>query len=98
MGDSVGVQECLGCATRLFPDRLRCPACGGRAFRQVRVASARVQEVTVRPGAVQAIATVGGGGATMIARVPATTRAGDVIGLTDDPRDADAALVPPARD
>ena len=100
MADSVGagvtLQECAGCRSRLFPARLRCPACGSREFRQVRITSGRVDEVTSIPGTEQAIATVSGNGVTVIARVPTATRAGDDIRLTDDPRDAEAAFVPTA--
>lgn len=98
MAESGGVvlQECAGCRARLFPHRLRCPACGGREFQAVRVSSGRVEEVTLRPGAEQAIATVSSGGARMIARVPATARAGDDLRLTHDPRDTGAGFVPPA--
>lgn len=88
------LQECAGCRARLFPDRLRCPACGGRAFRHVRAASGRVEVLTRQPGAEHAIATVSSRGATMIARVPVTAQPGDDIRLTDDPRDVDAAFVP----
>lgn len=95
-GDGVVLQECAGCRARRFPERLRCPTCGGREFRQVRVTSGCVREVTARPDAAQAIATVGAGGATLIARVPATARPGDEIRLTHDPCDAGAAFVPPA--
>ena len=94
MGDGIVLQECAACQSRLFPDRLRCPACGSREFTRVRVASGRVEEVATRPGADQAIATVSSNGVTMIARVPATAQAGDVVRLTGDPRDTGAALVP----
>ena len=89
MADGVTVQECVGCRARLFPTRLRCSACGSREFRPVRVTSAMVQEVTSL-----ALATVRGGGATMIARVPTGTRAGDELRLSDDPHDVGAAFVP----
>lgn len=76
----VDVQECAGCQRRLFPDRLRCPDCGGREFRRVRVDFVTVQEVTVRPGAERAIATVDAGGAMVIASVPVFVRPGDILG------------------
>jgi hypothetical protein len=96
-GDGVVLQECTGCRGRLFPDRLRCATCGGREFRRVRVTSATVREVTLRPGAERAIATVSGGEVTMIARVPAATQVGEVLRLTRDPRAECAAFVPSRR-
>lgn len=100
MADSVSegivVQECAGCRSHLFPERLRCPACGSREFRPVRTARGTVREVTGRPGADRAIATVGAAGATVLASVPATAQPGDDIRLTDDPHQVDAAFVPAA--
>jgi uncharacterized OB-fold protein len=94
MGDGILLQEC--CRTLLFPDRLRCPACGSTEFQRVRITAATVHEVTARPGAQHAIATISSKGATMIARVPATAQPGDDIRLTSDPHDTDGAFVPSA--
>lgn len=94
MGKGIFVAQCRRCRICYFPDRLRCRACGSVEFRQVEVTSGRIVEVTTRPGAKQAIATVSCAGMTVIARVPATTRAGVDIRLTRDPGELDAAFVP----
>lgn len=87
------MDECAGCGRLLFPARLRCPNCGNREFRRVRLTIGIVEEITTRPGAAYAIATVRSRGVAVIARVPTTAKPGDEVRLTSDPQDGDAAFV-----
>jgi uncharacterized protein len=38
--------RCAGCGVHLFPERLGCPGCGGRAFERVPAGPGRVKERT----------------------------------------------------
>jgi uncharacterized OB-fold protein len=38
--------HCTACGVHLFPERLRCPRCGGRSFERVPAGPGRVEERT----------------------------------------------------
>ncbi|TXC99912.1 hypothetical protein FS847_01210 [Streptomyces sp. ISID311] len=92
--DGLCLQQCPGCRSFLFPARLCCPNCGASDLLRIRVTRGRIEDITTRPGADHAIATVTSHGAALIARVPSEARVGDDIDLTNDAQRQDAAFVP----
>ncbi len=52
------IQQCKDCGTCWFPERLRCPRCGGRAFGRIPAGPGTVEEVTAPGGAVQRLGSI----------------------------------------
>ena len=47
MSEGVGIWQCKGCGTMVFPQRLLCPHCHGQEFDEARVHEGVVEEVAV---------------------------------------------------
>jgi uncharacterized OB-fold protein len=43
------IQRCGECDAAWFPDRLRCPRCGGRSWRRIAAGTGTVEELTAEP-------------------------------------------------
>jgi len=66
--------RCIGCGVHLFPERLRCPRCGGWSFDRVAAGPGRVeQETTLVRQAVRLGSVHLGKGPVVIARLEADT-------------------------
>ncbi|MDQ0923762.1 putative OB-fold protein [Pseudarthrobacter sp. W1I19] len=83
------VQECRNCRSRLFPDRLFCPVCGGDSFSTVAVGQGTVEQTTALPdGSVLATLSIDGG-LRVIARLTGSgAQPGQDVPLTNDPHAA----------
>jgi uncharacterized protein len=86
------VQRCEACGVALFPDRLRCPTCGGPPAQRVPAGPGRVEEQTqVRraqgqgPGAVRLGSVRLDAGPVVIARLREDVGAGSPVRLEVTP-------------
>jgi uncharacterized OB-fold protein len=52
------IQQCKLCGRCWFPERLRCPHCGSRAFGRIAAGPGTVQEVTGRPEAPERLGSI----------------------------------------
>jgi uncharacterized protein len=79
------VQECRNCRSRLFPDRLFCPVCGGDSFSAVAAGQGTVEQTTTLPdGTVLATVSLDGG-LRLIARLTGSdARPGQDAPLAND--------------
>jgi uncharacterized OB-fold protein len=70
MQKGVGIWRCVGCGTKVFPERLLCPHCHGEKFAPERVHEGLVEEISIirhmigqadwKPRRIANVRTVGG--------------------------------------
>jgi uncharacterized OB-fold protein len=74
------IQRCQTCADSWFPDRLRCPRCGGRDFSRIPAGRGTVEETTAKLGSIRLDA-----GPVVIASVRDGTKRGARVSLDHKP-------------
>ncbi|MBB1649279.1 MULTISPECIES: zinc ribbon domain-containing protein [Delftia] len=93
---SLYINACLGCGAQHFPARLRCPHCGGRAFKAQSVREARVTGVVRAHRLPNAcpwnclVELCTAGGVTLLAASAHAPPPGSLVGLSQS---ADGAIV-----
>jgi uncharacterized OB-fold protein len=80
---SARVFVCESCGRAVFPRRLLCPDCGGRAFRDEHVETATLEDYADR-GEVKLGAVRAPSGPLLIARVEGDPRRGGEVSLDED--------------
>lgn len=83
---SISIQQCMDCATLLFPARLRCPNCGSAALAPATAAAAVVEQVTTLADGTRLATLRHDGGPALIARLTGGGEPGDELPLTSDPQ------------